>query len=78
MFEMCVWVSCWVPVTERVPEDGQKVIAYDTVNGVHEMLHYVTREGSIWTEPVEEYFNYTDVICWMPMPTPPEDTNRCF
>lgn len=64
----------WIPITESLPEIGQHVIAYSKVSGAVESVYYLSYKGShIWTEPVEEYYNYEEVTHWMPLPEPPKE-----
>lgn len=49
----------WIPVTERLPEDGQEVLACDSDL-------YVIETRTYWTDkPVDYDF-------WMAMPSPPK------
>lgn len=68
-------VGGWIPVTERLPEDGYGVLV--TVNGKHnniafenalEIAEYDNIEGWI----IEGYLDWLDpdVIAWQPLPEP--------
>ena len=68
-------VGGWIPVSERLPEDGYGVLV--TVNGKHnnitfinalEIAEYDSTDGWI----VEGYLDWTnpDVTAWMPLPEP--------
>ena len=68
-------VGGWIPVTERLPEDGYGVLV--TVNGKHdnitfvnalEIAKYINIEGWI----IEGYLDWLDpdVTAWMPLPEP--------
>lgn len=68
-------VGGWIPVTERLPEDGYGVLV--TVNGKHnnitfvnalEIAEYGNTEGWI----IEGYLDWLDpdVIAWQPLPEP--------
>lgn len=54
----------WIPVTERLPEYGQEIIAYSgnvlkpTVYGIH-----------YWNK---EFDNWARITHWMPLPPAPE------
>ena len=60
------WERRWIPVEERVPEDGVRVLAhYDgrvfTAERFEGIWHWI--EGNTFTPHVEH---------WMPMPEPPD------
>ena len=56
----------WIPVTERLPEDGQTVIACVTHRfGDKSIIPMV-----FWHE---SYFHWQDVTHWMPLPEPPKE-----
>ena len=68
-------VGGWIPVSERLPEDGYGVLV--TVNGKHnnitfvdalEIAEYGNTEGWI----IEGYLDWLDpnVIAWQPLPEP--------
>ena len=54
----------WIPVTERLPEDGQTVIACVTHRFGDESIIPMV----FWHE---SYFHWQDVTHWMPLPEPP-------
>ena len=61
-----VVVQRWIPVTERLPEDGQTVIACVTHRfGDKSIIPMV-----FWHE---SYFHWQDVTHWMPLPEPPKE-----
>lgn len=75
MFEAQPQVGGWIPVSERLPEDGCGVLV--TVNGKHsnitfvnalEIAEYRNTEGWI----IEGYLDWLDpnVIAWQPLPEP--------
>lgn len=66
----------WIPVTERLPEDGQEIIFIST-NGKKKIGKYAwltadIRNESAWIRILNTDNSYTDhrVKCWLP--TPPE------
>ena len=69
----------WIPVTERLPEDGEMVVAI--VNGeprknirligAYQMATYYRGEG--WIVELFPEWMEADVTHWMPLPEPPED-----
>ena len=71
----------WIPVTERLPEEGYGVLA--TVNGKHnnttfidalEIAEYDSDEGWI----IEGYLDWInpDVTAWMPLPEPYKESEE--
>ena len=71
----------WIPVTERLPEDGYGVLV--TVNGKHnnitfedalEIAEYDNIEGWI----IEGYLDWLDpnVTAWMPLPEPYKESEE--
>ena len=59
----------WIPVSERLPEDGETVLTYK--NGQFDVLKYeMRRNGWIcggW------FWSRATVTHWMPLPEPPEE-----
>ena len=56
----------WIPVTERLPEEGERVLAWDNGFKESEMATYYARDG--WGGEVIASLNVTH---WMPLPAPP-------
>lgn len=74
-------VCGWIPVTERLPEEGYGVLA--TVNGKHnnttfidalEIAEYDSDEGWI----IEGYLDWInpDVTAWQPLPEPYKESEE--
>lgn len=55
----------WIPVTERLPEQGQEVILY-TGN----ILKPTVLAYQFWNP---KYDTWTHVTHWMPLPEPPKE-----
>lgn len=71
-------MSEWIPVTERVPADGERVLALfpkmrEKV-AIGEVLH--RNDGIIWfyngTSGHELHFPSLKFTHWMPLPEPPK------
>ena len=61
----------WIPVTERLPEDGFEVLVYtDRYGGRHEFAYYVPRLGAWYQNCALLIPNVTH---WMPLPKPPKE-----
>lgn len=61
-------VPSWIPVSERLPEQGQEVIVYD--GGVLKPKVYCY----LFWNP--NYDNWARVTHWMPLPEPPKEDNH--
>ena len=58
----------WIPVTERLPEKGQTVIAFDKHrNKIY--INTLSSDGVTW----RKYTN--NVTAWMPLPEPYKEEN---
>ena len=55
----------WIPVTERLPEQGQEVIVYDGGVLKPKVFCYL-----FWDK---HYDNWARVTHWMPLPEPPKE-----
>ena len=64
----------WIPVTERLPEDGFEVLVYtDRYGGRHEFAYYVPRLGAWYQNCALLIPNVTH---WMPLPKPPKECDE--
>lgn len=66
---------CWIPVTERLPEDIDEEVLVCTEDYGKSELGFVTvavYDGTDWLECWERKTYLTDVSHWMPLPTPPK------
>ncbi len=65
----------WIPVTERLPEPGERVLATDG-GFVGEL--YVNSRGQWQRYNVNDYslLMALDIILWMPLPEPPKEGTR--
>ena len=62
----------WIPVGERLPEDGDFVLIWDEMNGVYIAEH--SKQVPQWA--ADGYYrhgtSYKYITHWMPLPQPPE------
>lgn len=65
-----VTVHQWIPVTEKLPEQGQEVIVYD--GGVQKPKVFAYQ---FWNE---EYDSWARVTHWMPLPQAPSENRPVF
>lgn len=62
----------WIPVTERMPECGKRVLATD---GGFVGEFYINKRGQWQRYNVNDYslLMALDILFWMPMPEPPKE-----
>ena len=72
----CLWeiaqaptVGGWISVEDRLPEDGQDVVA-TVKDGTKDIVTYRTERGGMWWG-CEGWWPTSYVTHWMPLPTPP-------
>lgn len=65
-----VTVQEWIPVSERLPEKNEDVLAYSNKNGGYMFFGYRGYISGAWMEGGGLHIG--DVTHWMPMPTPPK------
>ena len=61
----------WIPVSERLPEHEQEVIGCEE-NGFITRYRYDAEEPPCWIDDHEEFFNFEEIVAWMPLPEPYE------
>lgn len=63
-----VTIQRWIPVTERLPEQGQEVIVYDGGVLKPKVFCYL-----FWDK---NFDNWARVTHWMPLPEPPKEEDQ--
>lgn len=64
----------WIPVEERLPEDGVRVLTCDNYKNVHVMRHYNFYEYPFCIGPEHERFYMPKT--WMPLPEPYKESEE--
>lgn len=57
----------WIPVEERLPDNGQQVIRYHGLAWNPKMTEDICRRGN------GRPYGWSDVTHWMPFPNPPTE-----
>ena len=73
-------VDRWISVDERLPKTGESVLVYVAINknlkGFGECKPEIRigwlDDGGKWALQFSN-MNYSEVLCWMPLPEPPKD-----
>ena len=60
----------WIPVTERLPEIGERVLCYCRAN-IYDVLKM--RSDGSWVYEISRAYMSSFVTHWMPLPEPPKD-----
>ena len=72
MMDHDVTVQEWIPVDERMPEDGGYVVCIAKRNPFSRFMPMVARiEKNGWANPITEQY-ISEVTHWMPLPEPPK------
>lgn len=59
----------WIPVTERLPDAGERVLCYCRAN-IYEVMKM--RTDGDWVYDTNHVYMHSFVTHWMPLPTPPK------
>lgn len=62
----------WVPVTERLPEVGVRVLVLDKWGHVRDRVLRELGNGGVYFTP-DGMVPGADIKCWMPLSEPPEE-----
>ena len=60
----------WIPVTERLPERGERVLCYCRAN-IYEVMKM--RTDGDWVYDTNHVYMHSFVTHWMPLPEPPKE-----
>ena len=60
----------WIPVTERLPEAGERVLCYCRAN-IYEVMKM--RTNGDWVYDTNHVYMHSFVTHWMPLPEPPKE-----
>ena len=64
----------WIPVTERLPDEGQECLAYAGENSFAARTILVPIWcGGFWCASNGTEYSKLELRYWMPLPEPPED-----
>ena len=58
----------WIPVTERLPDDNERVIAYRPLEADASTYKYCV----MWGWAVRSSLRHMRITHWMPLPEPPK------
>jgi hypothetical protein len=61
-------VPKWIPVTEALPDAGERVLCYCRAN-IYEVMKM--RTDGDWVYDTNHIYMHSFVTHWMPLPTPP-------
>lgn len=64
-----VTIQKWIPVSERLPEDNERVIAYRPMEADASAYKYCV----MWGWSVKVSMRHGGITHWMPLPEPPKE-----
>ena len=64
-----VTVQQWIPVSEKLPEDNERVIAYRPMEADASAYKYCV----MWGWSVKGSMRHGGITHWMPLPEPPKE-----
>ena len=62
----------WIPVTERLPDEGYSVLVMRITDDSYKYMRVATYQGDCWMDDTDKFNkpNPHKVIAWMPLPEP--------
>lgn len=63
----------WIPVTERLPDAGKRVLCYCRAN-IYEVMKM--RTDGDWVYDTNHVYMHSFVTHWMPLPQPPKEETK--
>lgn len=65
----------WIPVTERLPDEGYRVLVTRITDENYKYMRVATYQGDCWMDDTDKFNkpNPHKVIAWMPLPEPYEE-----
>ena len=63
----------WIPVTEELPDVGERVLCYCRAN-IYEVM--MMRTGGDWVYDANHVYMHSFVTHWMKCPEPPREVNN--
>lgn len=70
--------SDWIPCSERMPENGQRVLIRSSSNRFFDVIYHSDIQYPNFTLKIFGHtyaWDYRDVISWKPLPYPPEEND---
>ena len=70
LFRLIHAASHWIPVTERLPEDGENVlVTYKTTDKIHPCQYHDDGSRNPWYSYIDQCRAHMNVVlAWMPLP----------
>lgn len=69
-------IPCWIPVTERLPENWTSVIVHRKDGGIFIWEYFDTSQtDECWIDDSGNIFSFYDVTHWIPLPMPPKEVD---
>lgn len=69
---LCEYLPKWIPVMERCPEAGERVLCYCRAN-IYEVMKM--RTDGDWVYDMNHVYMHSFVTHWMPLPQAPKEEN---
>ena len=70
---LCEYLPMWIPVTERLPDAGERVLCYCRAN-IYEVMKMRTDGAWVHNDKVYDSAYMSGFVThWMPLPEPPKE-----